>query len=183
MKKSLIIIIAVVLLCFCVAGTTFAWLMSKSQTITNTFVIGNVTIRLSESTPRNNKLLPGDLLVEDPKVTVKADSEDCWLFIKVDKSDNFDYFMDYKIQTGWTALDGYEGVYYREVALSDEDQVFGILLNDKIYSKDTPTKEDYEALNASTRPTIAFTAYGVQKLGYDTPLSAWNEVKDIDYIT
>lgn len=182
MKKRIIIILATVLICFGAAGTSFALLIAETEPVINTFTIGDIVIRLSESTPRNNKLIPDTYLEENPRVTVKAGSEDCWLFIKVEKSDNFDTFLDYLLEEEWLALGGNEGVYYREVDSSSEDQEFGILRNDKVHVKSTPTKEQLSSLTEETYPSLAFTAYAVQKVGFDTPLDAWNEVKDLEYV-
>ena len=182
MKKRIIIILVTVLLCFGAAGMSFALLVAETDPVINTFTIGDIVIRLSESTPRNNKLIPDTYLEENPRVTVKAGSEDCWLFMKVEKSDNFDTFLDYLLEEEWLALGGNEGVYYREVDSSSEDQEFGILRNDKVHVKSTPTKEQLSSLTEETYPSLAFTAYAVQKVGFDNPSDAWEEVKDLEYI-
>ena len=194
MKKRIIIILATVLICFGAAGTSFALLIAETEPVINTFTIGDIVIRLSESTPRNNKLIPGTYLEENPRVTVKAGSEDCWLFIKVEKSDNFDTFLDFSLEDEWLALEDNEGVYYREVDSSSEDQGFVILSYDRhddsnedkvpdiLHVKSTPTKEQLSSLTEETYPSLAFTAYAVQKVGFDTPLYAWNEVKDLEYV-
>lgn len=183
MKKTLITALVTVLLCFGLAGTTYAWLVAKTDPITNTFTAGNINITLAESAPRNNRMLPGATFTEDPKVTVKANSEDCWLFIKAAKSANFDTFLDITAGDGWIALDGEEGVFYREVARNEtQDQVFYILKDNEVRVKTEPTKEQYDAIGEANRPTVSFTAYAVQKLGFATAADAWVEAKKLEQV-
>lgn len=183
MKKTLITVLSTVLLCFGFIGTTYAWLVARTEPIMNTFTVGNINITLAESTPRNNRMLPGAIFTEDPKVTVKANSEDCWLFVKAAKSANFDTFLDISAGDGWIALEGEDGVFYREVARNENaDQVFYILKDNEVRVKTEPTKEQYDAIGEVNRPTITFTAYAVQKLGFDTPAAAWAEAKSLEQV-
>ena len=183
MKKTLITVLSTVLLCFGFIGTTYAWLVARTEPIMNTFTVGNINITLAESTPRNNRMLPGAIFTEDPKVTVKANSEDCWLFVKAAKSANFDTFLDISAGDGWIALEGEDGVFYREVARNENaDQVFYILKDNEVRVKTEPTKEQYDAIGEVNRPTITFTAYAVQKLGFDTPAVAWAEAKSLEQV-
>ena len=182
MKKTIITVLVTALVCFGITGATYAWLMAETAPVTNTFTVGDVVIRLSESAPRNNKLVPDTYLVEDPRVTVKAGSEDCWLFLKAEKSENFDTFLDYLTDESWLPLTGNEGVYYREVDSSADDQTFLILKNDKVHVKSTPTKAQLATLTEESYPSLSFTAYAVQRVGFDTPFVAWDEVKDLAYI-
>ena len=184
MKKTLITVICTVLVCCGIAGSTYAWLMDRTDPVTNTFTAGNINITLSESTARNNKMIPGTLISEDPKVTVKANSEDCWLFIKITKSDNFDTFLNYRIEADvWHSLENEEGVFYCEVASLDSDQPFYIFSDNKVYVKPGVTKEQYDAIGEENQPSLSFTAYAVQRLGFDTPASAWEEAKNLEYVT
>ena len=180
MKKTLISVIAIVLTCFCLIGTTFAWLVTKSDPIVNTFTSGNINISLSEQTATNTKIVPGATLTEKPQAIVRANSEDCWLFVKVEKTANFDTFLTYKIADGWTQLGENTGVYYRQVSSSTEDQTFGILNNNVITAKTEPTKEMYDSINSANYPTLSFTAYAVQLLGFENqPALAWEEAKNL----
>ena len=119
---------------------TLAYL-TGTDTVNNTFTVGNVKITLDEAkvttdgTPvegadrvkaNEYHLLPGHTYTKDPTVTVKANSEACWLFVKVTESENLDTFITYAIAEGWTELQ--DGVYYREVSASDADQTFSCLL-------------------------------------------------------
>ena len=113
MKKTLLTILCTVLVCSCVMGATLAFLMDKTDSITNTFTVGDIEITLEETGATNGtqscKLLPGNTYTKDPTVTVIKDSEDCWLFIKVDKSTDFDKYIDSAIVDEWTSLDGVPG--------------------------------------------------------------------------
>ena len=122
-------------------------------------------------------MVPGNTIAKDPKVTVKANSEACWLFVKVEKSGNFDSFMEYGIASGWTKLDGVDGVYYREVASPTDDTVFDVLKDNSVTVKTTVTKEQFNSLTSTTMPTLTFTAYACQKDNVSTAADAWNLVK------
>lgn len=176
MKKKTIAILSVVL-CLCIAvGGTIAWLTDQTDPVENTFTVGDINIDLSESNNLDLKMVPGKKLTKDPEVTVEADSEACWLFVKAEKSTNFDTFMTYAVADGWTALTGETGVYYREVAASATDQVFGVIKDDKVTVKEDVTKAQLEALTADTYPTLTFTAYAVQKEGITSAADAWDKL-------
>ena len=178
MKKKLTVSLAVLALVACMtAGATLAWLTAKTSSVTNTFTYGDINIELKETTGESYKMVPGNTIAKDPKVTVKANSEACWLFVKVEKSDNFDDFMTYGIADGWTKLDGVDGVYYREVTSSTTDTVYDVLSGNSVTVKTTVTKEKFNSLTSTTMPTLTFTAYACQKDNVSTAADAWNYVK------
>lgn len=178
MKKKLTVSLAVLALVACMAaGATLAWLTAKTSSVTNTFTYGDINIELKETTGESYKMVPGNTIAKDPKVTVKANSEACWLFVKVEKSTNFDEFMTYGIADGWTKLDGVDGVYYREVASPTDDTVFDVLKDNSVTVKTTVTKEQFNSLTSTTMPTLTFTAYACQKDNVSTAADAWNLVK------
>lgn len=158
---------------------TLAWLTDKTDPIQNTFTVGNVDITLAETTGPEYKMIPGYTLEKDPTVTVKANSEKSYVFVKVEKSNNFDEYMTYDMANGWTALDGVDGVYYREVESSTEDQEVYVLKSNQVTVKSTVTKELMDAAENS-QPTLTFTAYACQynKDGSTefTAVEAWNTV-------
>lgn len=165
-----------------VAGTvaaTLAFLTDKTDPITNTFVAGDINITLTESADLDLKMVPGTDIVKDPTVTVEAGSEACWLFVKLDKSANFDTYLTYTIADGWTALTGETGVYFRKVDETTVDTEFSVLKNDKVTALDA-TKEQYNSI-AANRPTLSVTAYAIQHAGFEVtgaahPTAAWNEI-------
>lgn len=181
MKKKLFISVVAVALVACFAiGGTLAWLTDTTDPVTNTFTVGNINITLEESPNLNLKMVPGATITKDPVATVEAGSEDCYLFVKVEKSANFDNFMTYQMATGWTELE--TGVYYREVSNSDKDQPFDVLLNDTVTVLDSVDKDMLDAIvkNPETAPTLTFTAYAVQLYESNTekfePAEAWAKV-------
>lgn len=148
-------------------GGTIAWLTDSTDEVTNTFTASNIDITLSESENLNLKMVPGGTITKDPKVTVTAGSEDCWLFVKIEESTNLDDFITYTVDNGWTELTGVTGVtgvYYRKVAASAADQEFNVLTNNQVTVKNTVTKTMMEELGKdnATQPTLTFTAYAVQ---------------------
>ena len=108
-KKSIILIVAIgVILAFAVGGT-IAWIATRSNEVENTFTIGNVEITLKETTGVSYNLTPGITIQKDPTVTVKAGSDACWLFVKLEKSADFDTYMSYLASDGWNALAEQDG--------------------------------------------------------------------------
>ena len=178
MKKKLTVSLAVLALVACMAaGATLAWLTAKTSSVTNTFTYGDINIELKETTGTSYKMVPGNTIAKEPKLTVKANSEECWLFVKVEKSTNFDEFMEYSIASGWTALAGVDGVYYREVTSSTTDTEYYVLSGNLVTVKDSVTKEDFAGLKG-TMPTLTFTAYACQMDNVSTAADAWNLVNE-----
>lgn len=175
MKKKIVLTVTALtlVLCFAVAGT-LAWLVAHTDPVTNTFTVGDINITLTESTTEY-KMVPGNTISKDPTVTVKAGSEACWLFVKVEKSANFDNFMTYSIDSGWTELTGVDGVYYREVGAATVDESYSVLAGNKVTVMDTVTKDDLTA-DDFKQPTLTFTAYAVQKDNITTATAAWNQI-------
>ena len=168
MRKGFIwLITATILLVSVGVGVTVALLVASSNTVVNTFTIGKVSIALEESTGEEYIMTPGVSLPKDPTVTVVAKSEDCWLFVRIEKENGFDAFCEYEIASGWSALDGYDGVYCRMVKNALSDQAFSVLNNDSIYVKDSVTEEQLSAVTEN--PKLNVTAYAVQN---DSGLSA-----------
>ena len=101
MKKKLTLLVAFVLVFALGVAGTFAYLTS-SATVTNTFTVGNVQIKLDETAvdemgnatndgrlEKGNAyhLLPGHTYTKDPVVTVKAGSENSYVRMLVTVSD------------------------------------------------------------------------------------------------
>ena len=175
--KVIATLLAIVLLIGCGIGGTIAWLQDKSGTITNTFTASDLSITLSENKPDDQtaKMVPGADIEKDPTVTVIKNSEECYVFIKIEKSANFDTFLTYTLADGWNAVPGNAGVYYREVASSAADQTFSILNGNKVTVKGTVTKADMNGITDITKPTLSFTAYAIQKanLGEEDIADIW----------
>ena len=174
-KKVWLSVAAIALVLCCAMGGTLAWLSVRTEPVKNTFTFGDINIRLTESEDLDLKMVPGNMITKDPKITVAAGSEACWLFVKVEKSANFDTFMTYDIADGWIALDGEEGIYYREVSASAADADFVVLKYNQVTVKKDVTKQQLQA-TTDTLPTLAFTSYAVQKDNIADAATAWAKV-------
>lgn len=196
-NKTVAILLALVLAIGCAVGGTLAWLISQTNPVVNTFTYGDINIELYEheynagenklktkkaTEVDNYKIIPGVDLPKDPTVEVKANSEACWLFVKVEE-ENWPAFVDanktkkvsYSIANDWNALQGQTGVYYREVSAQKNAQEFPVLKENKVTVSEDLTKTEVDQLKEKS-PTLTFTAYAVQKDGIDTAAKAWAKI-------
>lgn len=201
--KSLLMSLLITLVLCSLIGGTVAWLVDKTEPVENTFTYGDINIDLDETdtnddddNPNTNKypMNPGKSITKDPKVTFIANSENAWLFVKLEKSENFDQFMEYEVILddpattdlieGWTALDGVEGVYYMAVNKVDTDTEYFVIKDNTVKVKGEVTKEMLNALDKNedgslkeekTYPTLTVTAYAVQRdENIAAAADAWN---------
>lgn len=177
--KTFAILLAVMLIIGCMAGGTIAWLTAKTQTTTNTFTYGDVALTLEETTT-GYKIYPGAEIAKDPKVTVTAGSEDCYLFVKVEKSAAFKAAFDadevtYEMADGWTELTEGSDIWYRTVSATEAGTAYAVLKDDKVSVVNTLTKERIAALKAMGDTELKFTAYAVQKEGIADAATAWTK--------
>lgn len=185
-SKAFAAVLALVLVLGCALGGTVAWLVAKSDPVVNTFTYGDINIALTETTGEDYKIIPGVDIAKDPKVTVKANSEACWLFVKVDEVGTFVAGkVTYSVADGWTQGDGTKipkNVYYREVSAAEAKNgaSYYVLAGDTdhpngvVMVSDTLTKEDIKDI--PTGPTLTFTAYAVQKDGIADAATAWSKI-------
>ena len=179
--RAFVALLALVLVIGCVAGGTVAWLVAKTDPVVNTFTYGDIKIELAETTGPNYKIVPGVDISKDPKVTVKANSEACWLFVKVEKTGTFvDGKVTYAIADDWTKLtgvDSVDNVYYREVGAVTADTSYYVLKGSTEYPNGVVTVSENltkdEIKNITSKPTLTFTAYAVQKEGSADAAAAW----------
>ena len=170
--KTFVAMLALVLVIGCAVGGTVAWLTAQTEPVVNTFTYGNINIDLKETTGNDYKIIPGVDIEKDPKVIVKANSEACWLFVKVKKEGTFvTNKVTYFIADDWKKLNGTENVYYREVNAATTDQEFYVLEDNKVTVSEDLTKDKIKDIN--DHPTLTFTAYAVQKDGIDSAATAW----------
>jgi len=155
--RTLIAVIAVMLVLTSAVGVTLAWLSDTHKIETVVFKDSDINIVFEdEKSSQNVKLVPGHTVDKDPVVTVKAGSEKCYLFVKLGKNigDNgeslldskgneiavFDDLISYNVieadepgaDKGWVKLkdkNGNEikGVYYKVIETSGKDQVYRVL--------------------------------------------------------
>ncbi len=204
-KKGLAALLSLVLVIGCVIGGTLAWLTDTTDPVTNTFTIGDINLMLKESpynangtygTPVENvensyPLLPGSTYKKDPFVTVTANSEDCYLFVKVTVTDDIQSYLTYTLNltetNGWKSVPNEDDVYYREVARQDEDQTWYLIAGNDTHDtgvisvKDTIVKKGAASDGFVDMPDVApeltFTAYAVQQANL-TVQQAWDLVKN-----
>lgn len=164
MKKILAVLLAVSLILVCAVGGTLAWLTASSGPVVNTFTTSDIQVELAESTGTQYQMIPGYDISKDPKAKVLAGSEDCYLFVKLEKSANFDTYLSYTIADGWTKLTGQgitEEIYYRTVSSAEMGTAYSVLAGDKVTVKGTVTKADMTSAE-SAKPTLTITAYASQ---------------------
>ena len=194
-KKILVACLCVALAVLTIAGTTLAYLTATTNEVKNTFTVGKVVIDLYEheydastntlnntelrSNGNSYKIIPGVDLPKDPTVVVKANSETCWLFVKVDAqnwptNNKISYSLNL---VGWTALEKVPNVYYREVSAATTDTTFSMLIDNKVtVSGELTMDEIKDFTDAQLAPSLSFTAYAIQKAGFTTAADAWAEV-------
>ncbi len=185
MKKAILLVMCAILLCGASVLGTLAYLTS-TDSVTNTFTVGNVAITMDETDVDINgakdgetrvksneyKLIPGVTYTKDPTIHVGADSEDAWLFVKVENgiaaleaSDNT--IAAQLTANGWTLVEGTTNVYAHNVkATAKQDiTVFNTFAIDGSVTGET--------LKNYTDAKIVVTAYAVQAQGFDTAAAAW----------
>ena len=193
--KAVALLLTLMLTVGGVIGGTIAWLIASPDPVVNTFTYGDINIELEETdtqldndnddTTNQYKMMPGQEIKKDPTITVKKGSEDMWLFVKLEKSSNFDTFMEYEIADGWTALDetNHPGVYYQSVnasTVASNDEEYTVIKDNTVTVNEAVTKDDLNALDSGTTanyPTLTVTAYAVQRdTNISTAAIAWEKV-------
>ena len=180
-KALLLTLCAVLLVAASVLGT-MAYLTSKDQVV-NTFTVGNVKITLDETDVDINgvkdgetrvqansyKLMPGHSYIKDPTIHVDTNSEDCWLFVKVENGiaaieDSTNTIAAQMAAKGWTLVTGTNNIYCRATTNKAGDNVV-VFENFKI--------DGAKAVTGYETAKIIVTAYAVQADGFTTAEAAW----------
>lgn len=176
--KTFVAMLALVLVIGCAVGGTVAWLTAQTDSVVNTFTYGDIKIDLTETKPENNqaKIIPGVDIEKNPTVIVKANSEACWLFVKVEEEGTFVADkVTYSIADGWKQGDDDtkipKNVYYRKVNAVTSDTDFAVLKDNKICVSENLTKSDIQSI--TVQPKLTFTAYAVQQDGITDVADAW----------
>ena len=192
-KKTFVLLLALVLIAGAAVGGTLAWLTAKSDTVVNTFTTSDITVKLEETTGTSYKMVPGCEIAKDPKVWVVAGSEDCYLFVKLEWSNNTygtgtdaKNYLSYTIANGWTLVPGETNVYYRIVTstqMSSDDggtNAYPVLAGNTVTVSGEITKEQMNAFTEDNLPKLTITAYATQYMsGNEThfePADAWAKV-------
>lgn len=184
LRKALLALCCAIALVAISVGATLAYLIS-ADTVTNTFTVGNVNITLDEldvddsdndndRTDRDKantyKLFPGKSYTKDPTVHVAANSENSWIFVKVDNqiADIIDGDLETQIITTneWTKLSA--GLYYKEYTSNTDETDLVVFSNFTIRSD-----VDNDELANYANKQIIVNAYAIQKEGFTTAATAW----------
>ena len=128
-SKALLLTLCAVLLVTASVLGTMAYLTSKDE-VKNTFTVGSVAITMDETdvddstkdkdrdTENSYKLLPGQEYTKDPIIHVDTNSEDCFLFVKVENEiadieskEAGKSVAAQMIDNGWAQVEGQTGIY------------------------------------------------------------------------
>lgn len=184
-KKGLALVLALTLLVVGVVAGTLAWLTAKSDVVTNTFTTSDIKVELKETTGREYKMIPGYTISKNPKATVLAGSEECYLFVKLDESANFDTYLEYVIATAGRSSMVLPIRSTTVLLIGTTNQIgtaYSVLKDDQVTVKGSVTKEQMNALDAegAVKPTLTITAYASQlhKNATETfsASEAWNNI-------
>lgn len=190
-SKALVLTLCAVLLVVATVMGTMAYLTS-TDSVTNTFTVGKVAITLDEAkvnlngTPVANadrvkenayKLIPGHSYTKDPTVHVTADSEDSYIFVKVEngiaalEAQDNNTIANQIAAKGWMVLDDVANVYYK--VYTSKNTVEDLVVFESFKIADAVSGTDaWNAIGDNTKITV--TAYAVQKDGFANAKAAWN---------
>ena len=182
--KALALALCAVLLVVTTVFVTMAFLTSK-DTVTNTFTVGKVTITLDEADVKSDgtyvsnkdarvdaneyKLIPGHTYIKDPTIHVADDSEECWLFVKVEnglanaEAEGATSIASQMAAKGWTKVDGTDVYAYATKQVAGAD----VVVFDTFKIAGTTNVSQYEDAE------IVVTAYAIQADGFATAAAAW----------
>lgn len=188
---------AVLLVSASVMGT-MAYLSSKTETVTNTFTVGNVGfdndsaldeakvdqygVKTGEERVTGNKykLVPNHRYVKDPTVHISDTSEDCWLFVKVDNgisgieadNDGDDTIHEQMMKLEWTPIEEGSSIYYYKTTVRGGADV-------PVFKEFTIDEEADVAAYAYAK--IEIQAYAIQADGFEEALDAWETAPLTDW--
>ena len=193
-KAMLLVLCAALLVAGSVLGT-LAYLKSQTETITNVMTVGNVSITLSESKvdefgkvvvgaapivatstgvtggANTYKLIPGLTYTKDPKITVAANSEASYLFVKVVNGiagiESGTTIAAQMATNGWNVLSGTSDVYFMKVDATTEAKGYPVF-NTFTIADNANTLDAWGNIS-----DVTITAYAVQAEGFSTPEAAW----------
>lgn len=186
--KALALALCAVLLVVSTVFVTMAYLTSKTDVVTNTFTVGKVTITLDEADvdlmgvkdsdarvkANEYKLIPGHTYIKDPTVHVDDESEDCWLFVKVENGleDIIDAktIEDQMKDNGWSSVAGETNIYAYEKIATAKTGDYKVFDNFKL--KDDADVSSYATAD-NEDSVINVTAYAIQADGFATAAEAW----------
>ena len=183
-KKIVSIALAAALAATAIVGSSLAY-FTDTEEKTNTFTVGNVDITLTEpnwDANINKDLIPGKTIPKDPTITVEADSETAYTFMKVEVSEDFaDLMIAYATATGKTNPEDVVAAWFTtetspevmEMNLEERYVILGVLSPKEAGQSVTyfdevkvPAEVTQEMINADGTYTIKVTAYAIQAEGF-----------------
>lgn len=173
-KKNILVSgFAVILAAAMIIGSaTFAYLQDSTEDVVNNFETNKVTVALTETTGENYDILPGTSQAKDPKVTVTS-TIDSYVYVEV--TDATGGLVKYEIADGWTKLEGYDNVYFREVTASDIAQEFYVLKDNTVAYDAALTNSDMVDAEGNLKEGISLTfkAYAIQAEPFANAVDAY----------
>lgn len=179
-KKVLLLVLCAVLLVGASVMGTLAYLTSQ-DTVTNTFTVGKVEIKLEEykvdaQTGKKTadvvegltdlELVPGRVIEKNPFITVASTSETCWLFVKIENNLGNAVTINGLSDNGWNPVEDNPGYYQYTYSVSAGTVV-------SVFNSVTcDSAQTYEQLNGIANKNISITAYAVQSEGVSSQ-DAW----------
>lgn len=130
------------------------------------------------------KLVPGHKYTKDPTVHINNESEDCYVFVKIENgieaietTTEADTIAAQVLSNGWTALTGVEDVYWKKWTAPAE--ATDDATSDLVVFKSFTVNGAVEELAAYEDEEIKVTAYAIQTDGFTdaTIMNAWNAVQ------
>lgn len=181
-KAMLLVLCAVLLVAGSVMGT-LAYLQAEDK-VTNTFTVGKVEIMLQEYALKENgkqvepkepvdkleniKLVPNRKIEKNPFITLKANSEACYLFVKIENNIPAEYGEINWTAGEWTLIDTANKVYAYAGNLASEGVIPSSNADQKVDVFKTFTcMSDIKKYSSNTDLTIDITAYAVQAEGFE----------------
>lgn len=173
-------------------GATLAWLTDTAGAVVNTFTVGDVNIEITEIGPEGQTpndtggfdydMLPGDVEVKEPFITVQANSVDSFVFMSLQGADALAAFGfelvgidsgDW-IRVAGTGSGPYDGL-YKFVGTVPPSTVAGIVPNAASATALTPlfthialsADADQEALATATLSDIVINGFAIQSANTD----------------
>lgn len=211
-KALLLALCAVLLVAASVFGTV-AYL-TDTEAVTNTFTVGQIAMTLDEAKVNEagqklntedtvwkegdtladrvaaNKyhLLPGQTYSKDPIIHVRDDSENSYIFIKVDNNgieaieETAAGYTNVAAQISangwiWWKNEGNVHYFYQEYTKGQADKELEVFqqfkVGDSVTNEQLKAFYDAAAANNNQDKAVIVTAYAVQKAGFDSFEAAW----------
>lgn len=141
------------------------------------FTVGNVNLKMNKFNLNLNEEI-SENVIDNPVVKVDSESNQCFVFVKVDKQGDCDKVAQVEYDgTNWKLLQGTKNVFYTYV--SEEDAEIGKQLP-PLFSVQKKSFDDICIDDEEQDARLNFSAYGIQTDGFLSPIDAWINVNVFD---